>query len=114
MRQAVRLLGVALVTGLLASCSQLGPSVPGQVRVEAPANASPSAGPPVLAAAKATSTQLGVQIFWHDVNEKPGTNWKEHYRRISCRACCGATWRSRRIPRNCPESGSSTWAQAPA
>jgi len=69
MRQAVRLLGVALVTGLLASCSQLGPSVPGQVRVDAPASASPTAGPPVLAAAKANSAQLGVQIFWHDVND---------------------------------------------
>jgi len=49
MTRAMRLFGVALVTGLLASCSQLGPSVPGQARVDAPANASPTAGPPVLA-----------------------------------------------------------------
>ena len=76
MRRAWAGAGLILVTGLLAACNQLGPNIP----PVQPANAtsSPGASPPVdtagsvlqvSATAKATTAQLGIQIFWHDVSD---------------------------------------------
>jgi len=70
MRRALQLLGVALVAALLASCSRLGPNIPTEARAEPSAVSSPTSNVPhISAAAKATTAQLGVQIFWHDVND---------------------------------------------
>jgi len=70
MRRALQLLGVALVAALLASCSRLGPNIPTEARAEPSAVSSLTSNVPhISAAAKATTAQLGVQIFWHDVND---------------------------------------------
>lgn len=66
-------LGVILLSGLLTACSRLGPGIP----TMPPATMAPSAAatatavtvPQVSAAASAASAQLGVQIFWHDIND---------------------------------------------
>jgi hypothetical protein len=67
-----RAFGVIVLTGLLGGCSQLSPNIP---------SARPAPAPPVLegtkeptvaqisATAKAAIADLGVQIFWHGVND---------------------------------------------
>jgi hypothetical protein len=71
-------LGLAVLSGLLTACGQLGPSIPGQPTggahsspqdsVTATAAPTPT-GPRVAGAAAATSAQLGVQIYWHEVTD---------------------------------------------
>ena len=71
MRRALRLLGVALAAALLGSCSQMGPNIPAAAKAQPSTRPSPaSTVPHIAAAAKAASAQLGVQIYWHDVNDE--------------------------------------------
>lgn len=77
MRRAATGLALILLTGTLTSCARLGPSVPAaQAAGPEPSSSpgSPSAGPSVSvrqvsAAAKAAKAQLGVQVYWHEVND---------------------------------------------
>jgi len=69
-----RPLGLIVLMGLLSACSQLGPSIPSTQPPEPPAppvdaSASAATVPQILATAKAATAELGVQIFWHGVND---------------------------------------------
>ena len=81
MRRTATVTGLILVAGMLASCAQLGPSLPtaqqgpsaaasAPVAASASASAAPTADvPKVSAAAQVATAQLGVQVFWHEVND---------------------------------------------
>lgn len=79
MTRALVVIGSAfLAAALLSACSELGPSIPGtkqQPGGPAPSGTSvATAGhtspvPQVSRASNATAAQLGVQIYWHDVND---------------------------------------------
>ena len=60
-----------VLIGLLSACSGLGPSVPATGPAPAPPAGSPSSTPvpQISAAAKAATADLGVQVFWHGVND---------------------------------------------
>jgi hypothetical protein len=66
-------LGLAVLSGLSTACAQLGPSIPAEPgaapRSSAGASSTSAAVRHVSAAAEATSAQLGVQVFWHEVND---------------------------------------------
>ncbi len=79
MKRRAAACALVALAGLLSACSQLGPSIPSEQPAApgAPAGAaaSGSAASPsaavrqVSAASKATKAQLGIQIYWHDVND---------------------------------------------
>jgi hypothetical protein len=78
MRRAATGLALLLLTGVLASCAQLGPTIPvagpgvgasSSAAGGALANATGPAVPQVSAKAKAATADLGVQIYWHEVTD---------------------------------------------
>lgn len=80
MKRIAAVAALAALAGLLAACSQLGPSIPSEQPAfapGAPAGAAASGSTPsptaaarqVSAASKATKAQLGIQVFWHEVND---------------------------------------------
>ena len=65
-------LGLIVLVGLSGACAQLGPSIPPTRPAPAPpaeASATAAPVPQISAAAKAATAELGVQIFWHGVND---------------------------------------------
>jgi hypothetical protein len=67
-----RALGLIVLIGLVSGCSQLGPSIPSARPAPAsPVDESTSAAtvPQISATAKAATADLGVQIYWHGVND---------------------------------------------
>lgn len=76
MRRSRVSIGVAVLCGLLTSCSRLSPSLPADPTAQSPTQSSPTATATptptvrqVSRAAAATPAQLGVQVYWHDVND---------------------------------------------
>jgi Glycoside Hydrolase Family 113 len=78
MRRVSTYLGLILLTGLLTSCARLGPSIPAAPPGPTSSSSSPAASagaaaalavPHVSAAAGATTAQLGVQVYWHEVTD---------------------------------------------
>jgi hypothetical protein len=80
MKRIATVAAIAALAGLLSACTQLGPSIPsdqsarGAAAPAAQAGSGSASSPSapvrqISAAAKATKVQLGIQIYWHEVND---------------------------------------------
>lgn len=76
MRRGITGTGLIAVIVLLSSCTRLSPSVPtgrpaavAALPTSSAGTSAPIAVPDVSGAARATSVQLGVQVYWHDVTD---------------------------------------------